>query len=130
MQYICHRRYKQTGASGKKYNFPYGTTLDSIGKFIAYNNEAVCAVTSEDAHQFFARNDDGRGLERGALTYAIAYRPRGLGFRFTDWDRTMLEHEYPQFLKNTEFILFNHDFFDAEISVLEEIANKLRIRKE
>lgn len=38
---------------------------------IIHKGAAVCAVTSRNAHQYLARNDDGKGLERGALTMAI-----------------------------------------------------------
>lgn len=52
-------------------NLPYGTEVEAVDGMIIYKGEAVCAVTSRNAHQYLARNDDGQGRERGALTMAI-----------------------------------------------------------
>lgn len=129
MEYICHRRYKKTGASGKEYNFRRGTKLETISNFIALNDGAVCSAKSLDAFQYFSRNDDGRGLERGDLTYAIAFSPRKPNkdndFRFTDKEREMLCKEYKHFLKDMDFIVFNYDFFNAEIEELQKLADRL-----
>lgn len=132
MNYIVHKRFKQTGASGERYNFPYGTELETIGNFIAYNNEAVCTTTSQQAHEYFARNDDGRGLERGKLTYAIAFSSRHPNktdtFRFTPEQRNLLIEKYSHFLiPSEEWILFNHNFFNAEVEELEEMAQQLEV---
>ena len=132
MEYIVHKRFKQKGASGKEYNFPYGTKLNSIGEFIKYNGELVCATTSENAHKYFSRNNDGKGLERGRLTYAIAYSSRHPnktdGFRFTPEERDMLATDYNHFLvDNGEWILFNHHFFNAKVDELSELAKKLGV---
>lgn len=132
MEYVCHRRYKKIGASGRDYNFPRETTLQTIGQFIAYNNSAVCKVSSEDAYMYFARNDDGKGLERGNLTYAIAYAPRkpnkDNGYRFTDKEIEILEKDYGRFLRNdTGTIRFNYDFFNADIEELKQIKERLVI---
>jgi hypothetical protein len=40
----------------------------------------------------------------------------------------MLTKDYQRFLKPTDMILFNNDFFNAEISELEELAKKLNIK--
>ena len=118
MNYICHRRYKKEGASGKEHLIRRKTNLESIGKFIAIGAEAICSTTSADAFQYFARNDDGNGLERGRLTYEIAYAPRhpnkDNGFRFTEGEREMLVDEYRRFLRqDVDTIIFNFDFFIA-----------------
>lgn len=130
MKYICHKEYKKMGASGDIYNFKREIELNTIGDFIAYENKAVCSVRSADAYMYFARNDDDKGLERGKLTYAIAFSQRKPNkankFRFTPEERDMLYLEYPHFLK-TElyFIVFNYDFFNAEIEELQGLYNKL-----
>ena len=129
MEYVCHKRYKKIGASGREYNFSYGKKLQSIGKFIAYDNAAVCCITSDDAFRHFARNDDGNGLKRGKLTYDIAYAPKkpnkDNGFRFTDEQVKMLKKEYKRFLVKTDVILFNEKFFNADIKDLEKIKKRL-----
>lgn len=131
MEYICHTRYKKRGASGREYNLPRGTVLETVGPFIAKDNTAVCRVDSEDAHVYFARNDDGCGMERGRLTSAIAYSDRhpneDNGYRFTDEEIEMLERDYGHFLRKLDVILFNHDFFNADILTLREIAKRLEV---
>lgn len=133
MQYITHKRFKHKGISGKEYNLPYNTPLTMRNQLLYYNNEPICYITSESGHKYFARNDDNNGLERGKLTYAIAYSDRrpnkNNGFRFTEEEREMLREEYPHFLQdNEEWLLFNHDFYNADIEELRELANKLEVR--
>ena len=132
MKYICHRKYRQKGASGRKYFFKRGVELETIGGFIEFNGGAVCGVSSEDAHKYFSRNDDGFGLMRGELTYAIAYKKRKPNedneFRFTPEEIEMLRTEYPFWLKDdSETILFNDDFFNAEVEELKTLLKRLEV---
>ena len=130
MEYICHRRYQKIGASGIMYSFRQGALLETIGRYIAYKNGAVCATCSEDAYMYFARNDDGKGLKRGRLTYEIAYAPRhpnmDNGFRFTPAEMETLINNYGRFLRyDCDTIVFNKEFFNAEIEELEEIKREV-----
>lgn len=126
MKYVVHRRYKSIGTCGEYFNFKPGTVLETIGRFISKDNKAVCAIHSEDAHRHFSRDDDGKGAERGALTYAIAYAPRGDGFRFTDEEQDMLRKEYSHFLvKDQDVILFNDDFFNSAIPELKTLYKRI-----
>ena len=52
-------------------NLPYGTPVDAVDGFLVHKGRPLCAVTSESAHRYFARNDDGNGKARGALIGAI-----------------------------------------------------------
>lgn len=132
MQYITHKRFHKMAACGEEMNIPYSSTFNTIAGFIANGNKAICRTASLDAFMHFARNDDGNGIERGKLTYDIAYADRkvrredGIQYRFTDYEIKMLVEEYPHFLKKTgDFILFNYDFFNAEIEELRELHKKL-----
>ena len=132
MKYICHNRFRKKGASGRKYFFKRGTILDTAGGFIESNNTAVCGTKSEDAHKHFARHDDGRGLERGELTFKIAYAHRKPNkdneFRFTPEEREMLRDEYSHWLRDdSETILFNDDFFNAEVEELSTLFKRLEV---
>lgn len=134
MQYVCHQIYNKKGACGRKFFIKKGETFNTIGPFISVDNRAICTVTSEDAYRHFARNDDGQGLYRGELTYFIAFSKRhpnkDNGYRFTDEEAEMLVNEYERFLvAEADTILFNYDFFNAEIGVLEELKNKLEVKK-
>ena len=70
MKYIVHRRFKKEVICGNV-NIPAMTEVESVDGCIIYNGKIVCFDTSEDAHQFFARNDDGSGMLRGRLTQSI-----------------------------------------------------------
>lgn len=70
MQYIVHRRLKDAAICGGV-NIPATTICEEICGVIYYNGLPVCYTTSENAHQFFARNDDECGLRRGKLTQTI-----------------------------------------------------------
>jgi hypothetical protein len=136
MQYITHHRMKGIVATGERMNIPYGSTFETVGDFIATADaKAICYTTSELAYEFFARNDDGRGLERGQLTHAIAYKPRerysaeGRRQRFTDQEIEILETRWGKFLRSdTDVIRFNHDFFNAEVDELAVMAGSLNIK--
>ena len=70
MQYIVHRRLKDTAICGG-INIPATTICEEICGVIYYNGLPVCYTTSENAHQFFARNDDECGLRRGSVMVII-----------------------------------------------------------
>lgn len=136
MKYVAHRRYRGLDAGGKPMNVRYGSEYETIGDFIAtQEGRGICFTTSETSRQYFARNDDGRGLERGKLTYAIAYGKRavlnedGYYYRLSDDERAILRRRWPHFLMEYEdTVLFNHAFFNAEPEELREIACALKIK--
>lgn len=129
MQYICYKRFKGKTLSQDNANIPYGTTFEATGVILLdSDNKPMMTTTCYNCHQHFSRNDDGQGLRRGKLAYAIAYAPRGDKFRFSEEEIAMLTRDYQRFLKPTETILFNNDFFNAEVSELEELAKKLNIK--
>lgn len=132
MRYITHRRFKDKAACGDRLNLPYGTELEADGDFLfTLDGRHVCYITSETTKQYFSRNDDGLGLRRGALTWAIAYANRdgGNGFRFSDRERELLERDWGRWLRqDTETILFNEDFFEADPAELQQLADALHIK--
>ncbi len=133
MEYIVHRRFKKPSAAGKRLNLPYGTkvTSDNNGMICSPDGDLICFATSENAKLHFAINDDGQGLERGKLTYAIAYAPRNNGhaYRFSEAERIMLIRNWNRFLRqDTDMILFNEDFFRADTGELRRLADALNIK--
>lgn len=132
MQYIAHRQYDTDKTLAlKRVHIPIGEKIETVGDFIAWKNMAVCFTTSEDAHQYFARNDDGQGMLRGKLTQAIQKALLRTNFDGPDpkweqrWDKVwedklcqkykMREHENHWY--------WNHDFFNAPILDLYHIAS-------
>lgn len=131
MRYVVHHRFKGLGACGKQMNIPYGTVLKLKDGFISTEDgRLICTPVSENAHRHFSRDDDGNGLERGRITYAVAFKARnnGRGARFTDREREILSTKWAQFLRPLDVILFNHYFFEAQIDELRKLAKDLRIR--
>ena len=139
MDYITHRRFRQTAICGEL-NLSYGTRLVCCdGVLTLEDGRAVCFATSENAKAYFARNDDGMGLERGKLSYAIAYGKRKnpplgpdgkpIGFRFSEAERDMLYRDYAHWIRqDCDFLLFNQAFFDADVEALRELAERLKIK--
>lgn len=131
MKYITHRRFKGAALCGE-INLPAMTACESDETVILHNGKPICFVGSENAHQFFAVNEDGMGAERGGLTQAIQ---KALAKRDDDyqrrWDKVW-EDELCQQYKRTEyedFWLWNHEFFNADIGTLRRIAALVGARK-
>ena len=136
MTYICHNTYNGITETGRHAHIERGEELPLIGNRIARDGAPVCSVASAVSHRHFARNDDGQGLRRGAFIYAIAYEPRerehsdGHVYRFSEKEISMLQEKWAHFLKQDSPILFNHEFHEAGIQELEELANELGIKIE
>ncbi len=132
--YICHHQYHGNTESGAHVHIKQGEVLDCIAGRIAHHNASVCLTTSYVAHQHFAVNDDGKGMERGYLTYEIAFAPRerehddGYIYRFSQDELDMLCKDYPHWLKQQVPLLFNHAFFQAPVEELRELAERLDIK--
>lgn len=85
----------------------------------------ICTITSENAHQFFAINNDDMGMMRGKLTQAIQ---KALAKRDGDyqkrWDKVWNDEICQQFKRKEydDYWLWNHEFFNADIDSLKHIA--------
>ena len=137
MEYIAHRRMKEIAADGNPANIPYGTKCQTYkNAIITPEGRAICYTTSENGHKYFSRNDDGKGLERGAYTYAIAYSQRermsndgSHRQRFTDAEIEILCDKWSEYIvPDIPVILFNHKFFEADVDVLKQIAEDVHIK--
>lgn len=132
MQYIVHRRFRAKTISGVK-NLPYGTECETQGEFITFNGQTLAAVTSENAHQYFARNDDGQGLKRGELTQEIQRllanrkdKVKGRAGTWQEaWDRIWADLSIRKYkrVERADHWLFNHAFYNAPIEDLEYIRD-------
>ena len=70
MEYIVGKAYKKLGID-QNFDLAKGASAFEERGIISYNGKKVCYATSQDAHDFFARNDDGKGRERFKLTHDI-----------------------------------------------------------
>ena len=106
MIYIVFKPFQGIAANGDEVDLPVGAQFQTIGNFIAKDNSAICRLGSLVANQHFALNDDGNGLQRGQLSHHIAYESS-----FSNAQIDFIREHYPHFLKDSDAILFNQDFF-------------------
>lgn len=131
MQYVAARRARFDGIAGRV-NLKYGTDLEAVDGFLTYNGLRVCAVTSQNSHDYFARNDDGNGLERGRLTASIIARLSKRDREYqTRWDRIWADPLCQKYKRedSTDFWLWNHAFFEAPLEDLRHIARLAGVRE-
>ena len=127
MDYICFNRFKKKALCGEV-NIPYGTKLDEANNIIRYRGNPICYTTSQNAYDYFARNDDGKGLERGKLTAEIIKLLNCKdGKHLNRWDRiwgdlSLLKYKRPE---HPDHWLWNHDFFNASIEELNRIKSMI-----
>lgn len=132
MRYIIYKRFKDKGIDGN-FNLPIGTVCEEINGYIYYQKNKICYFKSENAHQFFSRDNDGNGLIRGKLIQKIQKVLSKKDKQYQErWDKIWTD-SICQFFKREEYDdywLWNHDFFQADIEILKYIANLIGIKEE
>lgn len=130
MKYITHRRFKDQAIFGYV-NIPAMTECEEHHGMIFHKGKPICVITSENAHLYFAINEDGKGMERGATVRSICSM---LEKRDEDhqarWDKVW-EDELCQKYKRPEHPdhwLWNHKFYNADLDDLKYIENLIRGR--
>lgn len=130
-KYVCFKRFHGEGISGQL-NIKYGTELVSIGNFIRLkDNNAliVCAITSDTAHQYFAINNDGRGLERGDYTTNIqTILAKGDEKHQQRWDKIWGDATANNLRRKDydDYWLWGKEFYEASIEDLDHILNLIK----
>jgi len=127
MRYIVTQRFRRKAICGPV-NLPFGTVCDTEGDFIILDGQPLCTRTSQNAYDFFSRDDDGKGAERGRLVQEIRRR---LERRDKDhqrrWDR-MWADEGANRLRRKEhgdFWIWGFDFYNADVAELRRIKGLL-----
>ena len=130
--YVARRRAKFKGCNGQQVNIPYGSILEAQDGFLLWKGQPLCVDTSQNAHDFFSQNDDGLGMERGALVAAIMARLEAspsASQKHRDlvqarWDKVWpdtLCQEYKR-VEHEDHWVWNHDFYNAPLADLRHIA--------
>ena len=131
MRYIVTNRFKGQAICGAV-NLPYGTTCETQdGYLILDDGRRLCAVTSQNAYDYFSRDDDGHGLERGKLVQDIrrtlerrdAKHQARRDKLWADADSNRLRRKDSQ-----DFWIWSFDFYNADIPELKHIANLIGIK--
>jgi hypothetical protein len=131
MQYITIKRYKCDGIGGY-FNLPYGTPLEKRDNRLYYDNRPVCVARSYNAHEYFARNDDGQGLERGKLTHAIIKKLGGMSKGVTaEWEAVYNDDLAKSYARkdSVDYWLWDDSFFNASIEDLKHIASLVGLKE-
>ena len=135
MKYVCIKRFKRQGIGGF-FNIPYGTELEMEGAKIYHKGNAICFKTSAAAHDYFSRNDDGKGLERGELTHAIIKRLSPDNFETKqerdDFWKIVWNDSLAQKYRRSEHLtywLWSDDFYNAPVEDLKYIAELVGVKK-
>lgn len=125
MDYIAIKRARFLSLSGNT-NIPYGTKIDCIDGILSIEGKPLCGDHSQNAYDFFTRDDDGNGLLRGKLTQAIqaVLRKRDKGHQ-ARWDKVWADPICQKYKRadHADYWLWNHDFFNASIYDLQHITN-------
>lgn len=132
MKYIVHKRFKGKAICGDV-NLPAMTECECDGNIVRCNGKDICSAKSENAHQFFTINEDGKGMERGRLTRSIQ---KTLAQNDEDhqarWDKVWDDEKCQPYRRKdyTDYWLWNHDFFNADIDVLKHIAKLVGVKED
>lgn len=124
MEYISFRRFRGKAFSGAV-NIRSGTPAIERGGVLFVSESPICLISSENAHQYFARNDDGMGLERGRLTREIQKRLKN---RKEKWSKVWEDPLCQKYKRkdHPDHWLWNHDFYNAPIEDLQYILDLIR----
>lgn len=131
MKYIAHKRFKGKALSGDM-NIPAMAELNEEKGMLTYGGKEVCCSTSENAHRYFARNDDGRGMVRGALTRAVIKRLAKRDSHYQQrWDRVWGDQICRRYKRDAHgsHWLWSHQFYLADIDTLRHIAKLIGARE-
>lgn len=132
MKYIVHKRFKSMAICGEV-NLPAMTACECDGTIIYHEGNPICFSSSENAHQYFAVDDDGYGMERGRLTQAIQKTlTKGDDNHQSRWDKVWDDPVCQPYRRKDydDYWLWSHDFFTAEIDVLRHIARLVGAKEE
>lgn len=124
MDYITIRRARFLSLSGDV-NIPYGTKIDCIDGILRIDNKPLCGDHSQNAYEFFARNDDENGLSRGKLTQTIRKTLAKQDKKHQDrWDKVWADSICQKYKRkdHIDYWLWDYNFFNAEITDLYHIA--------
>ena len=123
MKYITHQRFKTTAICGEV-NLPAMTEVELKDNMLYWQEKPLCVITSENAHNFFARNNDGNGMERGRLTQAIMRTLANTDEHYQNrWDKIWSDSICQKYKRKeyADYWLWNTAFYNADIEDLQHI---------
>lgn len=145
MQYITYKNFKGNTIIGE-ITIPQGNTCEVRGKGIYYKGRLICFLTSQNARDYFAYNEDGNGLTRGQYieyiktTFKYPYQAINTEGDNPDTEeqiaeKTIINNRWEKFLADEICLkyrdnsgdswVWNNDFYTAPIEDLTHIKEIL-----
>lgn len=128
MKYIVYKRFKEKAICGDV-NLPATTQVELRGNMLYLNDKQICVITSENAHNYFARNNDGKGMGRGYLIQQIKQALAQNDEKHQDrWDKIWQDPRCLPYKRTAhqDYWLWNQAFYDADIQELQYIYNLIK----
>lgn len=119
-QYLVTKRFRGKAICGDL-NLPYGTKCFAIDGWICCDKGVVCGVESQNAYDFFTRDDDGCGEQRRKLIDCIfeALKRTNQSKESYDakWDKIWGNSLCQKFKRSdyNDFWIWGYNFYHAEI---------------
>ena len=122
---IVFNNFDKLAIYGEIVHFERGKELCTITQnnqeYVCDNNNLITKKGSQNYIQHFALNNDGQGLLRGDITFFLSNYDH-----YTDEQMTTLRTKWAEYLMDySDTILFNDNFYDADINVLNTILDSL-----
>ncbi len=128
MKYIAHKRFKEKSLSGYV-NIPALSKLELKNGALYFDDKVICLEASENAHDYFACDNDDNGISRGNFTRKIK---KMLATEDADyqnrWNKIWGDDICKKYKRADyeDYWLWNHDFYNAPLDDLEHIWNLIR----
>ena len=144
--YILCKQFNKKGISGFV-NLSKGKEIELKDGYLCFNHRPICYFKSQNAYDYFANNEDGKGLQRFNLSHNILEEIK----RISSEDNELLfnaikdiedEEERQQVIEQLEFKMpnanklfkeehynngaFGYGFYNEEVSVLQSIYDKIK----
>ena len=126
MEWRAHRSVCRNTLGGYR-KVQRGERLEGKNGVLFYQGSPVCFELSQVAKTHFSPNWDGMGLERGDITWRIAF-----GITLSKKQKEILTSDAKcriYLVPDERVILFNDLFFQASIPELHKICSKLEIKR-
>ena len=129
MKYITYKHFNGIIMDGTTADIKRGTILDCERRVLTYKGKEICVATSENAHTYFMRNDDGKGYERGDLISYILTTLATKDEKYdARWEKVFSDPICQAYRRaeHTETWLWNNAFYNTSIETLEYISNLIK----
>lgn len=123
-QYVARKRAR-FHSFGREVNIPWGAVLEEQDGSLFWKGKLLCSVTSQNAYDYFSRDDDGLGKLRGQLVGAIKDRLEKRDKEYqARWNKVWADPKCQQYKRpeHEDWWVWNYDFYNAPIPDLQYIA--------